>query len=406
MALSIFTPSVSGMEAQSHAMGTVSTNLANMRTTGYKASETMFYTLLGSSPVVKGDASSGLGSSRVDIDGVGFYDRTNISRQGQVTPTGNRFDAAINGENAFFVLKDPSGKDFYTRAGNFSTQTEGGKTYMVGNNGFRLQGFPAVDGGGFSGNLEDIELKYQEKVPSRPTTTAEVTANVPATGVDTSSYGITVYGPNNDGKPMNMLFTKVEGKVNTWDISFTVEDGTVVGGGEAVFDSSGNLITPKNLDVAVNWADGSSNNINLDISKMTQLAGSSGTTNVSQDGAPSGNFLRSYIDTDGVVKAIYSNGDTLNYAKIALVGFTSPDSLTPINGTLFEANGETGNSYYVMGPDTENKNIIVPEAVEASNVNVEKEFSSLIIIQRAYTINSNAFTTANEMTTVAINLKT
>lgn len=406
MALSIFTPSVSGMEAQSHAMGTVSTNMANMRTVGYKSSETLFYTLLGSSPVVKGNAANGLGSSRVDINGVGYYDRTDVTRQGQVTPTGNKFDAAINSDNAFFVLKDPSGKDFYTRAGNFSTQTDGGKTYLVGNNGFRLQGFPAVDGGGFGANLEDIELKYQEKVPSRPTTSAEVTANVPATGVDTSSYGITVYGPNNDGKPMNMLFTKVEGKVNTWDISFTVEDGTVVGGGEAVFDSKGNLITPKNLNVAVNWTDGSSNNIDLDISKMTQLAGSSGTTNVSQDGAPSGNFLRSYIDTDGVVKALYSNGDTLNYAKIALVGFTSPDSLTPINGTLFEANGDTGNSYYVMGPDTVNKNILVSQAVEASNVNVEKEFSNLIVIQRAYSINSNAFTTANEMTTVAINLKT
>ena len=39
MALSIFTPSVSGMEAQSHALGTASTNFANMRTVGYKSSE-------------------------------------------------------------------------------------------------------------------------------------------------------------------------------------------------------------------------------------------------------------------------------------------------------------------------------------------------------------------------------
>lgn len=406
MALSIFTPSVSGMEAQSHALGTASTNFANMRTVGYKSSETLFYTMLGSSPVVKGSASTGLASSRVDIDGVGYYDRTDINRQGQVTPTGNRFDAAINGENAFFALKNSGGDIFYTRAGNFGTQTEGGKTYMVGNNGYRLQGFPAVDGGGFGANLEDIELKYQEKVPPHPTTVAEIIANVPASGVDKSSYGITVYGPNNDGKTMNMLFTKVPDKVNTWDISFTIEDGTVVGGGEAVFDTSGNLVTPKNLDVAVSWDDGSTNNVNLDISKMTQLAGSSGTTKVSQDGAPSGSFVKSYIDTDGVVKASYSNGDTINLAKIALVGFTSPESLTPINGTLFEANGETGSSYYVIGPDTVNKNIIVPQAVEASNVNVEREFANLIVIQRAYTINSNAFTTANEMTTVAINLKT
>ena len=48
MALSIFTPSCSGMTAQSRAIETVSTNIANINTTGYKTSQTMFYTLLGS----------------------------------------------------------------------------------------------------------------------------------------------------------------------------------------------------------------------------------------------------------------------------------------------------------------------------------------------------------------------
>ena len=53
MALSIFSPSVSGLNAQSHALETVSTNLANISTTGYKSAETMFYSLLGSQPLVK-----------------------------------------------------------------------------------------------------------------------------------------------------------------------------------------------------------------------------------------------------------------------------------------------------------------------------------------------------------------
>ena len=74
MALSIFTPSCSGMSAQSQALETVSTNIANLRTTGYKTSQTMFYTLLGSQPVVKGN-QAGLSSSHTDIDGVGYYNR-------------------------------------------------------------------------------------------------------------------------------------------------------------------------------------------------------------------------------------------------------------------------------------------------------------------------------------------
>ncbi|MGN0914625.1 MAG: flagellar hook-basal body complex protein [Alphaproteobacteria bacterium] len=405
MALSIFTPSVTGMDVQSQAMTSVSTNMANMRTVGYKSNETLFYSLLGSNPVVKGNSAWGLSSTRVDIDGVGAYDRTNIGRQGIIATTGNYFDAALNQSNAFFTLKDAGGDLYYTRAGSFSTVTQNGQTFLIGNNGFKVQGFPAAEGGGFSSSLSDIELKYIEKIPSKPTSVAEVIANVPADGVDSSSYGITVYGPNNDGRPMTMTFRKVEGKANTWDVSFALEDGTVTGGGEVLFSPNGEVVSPKNMNLAVTWNDGSTNSIDLDISNMTQYAGSTGITKVSQDGRESGNFVRALIDDYGVVKAQYSNGETLNYAKLAIVGFTSPENLTPVNGTLFEANSDTGSSYYVIGADTVNSSVVVPESVESSNVNVEQEFSNLIVIQRAYSLNSSAFTTANEMTSVAIDLK-
>ena len=94
MALSIFFPSVTGLDAQSNALGTVSDNIANMRTTGYKSAETMFYTLLGSQPSVKSNAS-GLHSSRVDVHGVGDYTRYNILKSGLISTTGNVFDVAF-----------------------------------------------------------------------------------------------------------------------------------------------------------------------------------------------------------------------------------------------------------------------------------------------------------------------
>ena len=49
MALSIFSPSVSGMQAQSHALGEISTNVANMNTVGYRYIDTTFKTLLSTS---------------------------------------------------------------------------------------------------------------------------------------------------------------------------------------------------------------------------------------------------------------------------------------------------------------------------------------------------------------------
>ena len=49
--------------------------------------------------------------------------------------------------------------------------------------------------------------------------------------------------------------------------------------------------------------------------------------------------------------------------------------------------------------------ILVPQALEQSAVNVEEEFSEMIQVQRAYGLNANAFTVANEMTSVLVDLK-
>lgn len=407
MALSSFTPSVTGMEAFAHSLSTIGTNFANIRTVGYKPNETMFQTLLGNTPSYNSTQDE-LSSSRVNINGVSYYDRTLVNKQGDITATGGNYDVAINTENAFFMAKDSGGNVYYTRAGNFGTATQNGVTYLVSANGYKIQGFPAT-GEGFGGSPEDIIIKYQEKVPSVPTSKAQVVANVPADGVDSSSYSITVYGPDNDGRTMNMVFSKVEGKINTWDVNFNIDGGTVTGGPiEAVFDSNGKLLSPLNFNVSVQWdeeAGGGTNNIAMDISKMTQYAGSSGITKVDQDGKPSGNFVKSFIDENGIVKATYSNGETVNYAKLAVVGFASPDNLIPVNNTMFEASNDTGQSFFVIDADSSGKDILAAGSVEASAVNVEAEFSKLIVVQRAYSLNNSSFTANNEMLQTVINLK-
>ena len=403
MALKGFIASTTGMLAQSHAMSQISTNIANIRTVGYRTNETMFYTLLGSNPVVKSNGS-GLSSSRVDVEGVGYYDRTNVLDQGSVYSTGNNYDVAINGnENSFFLLKDSYGDDYYSRAGNFSTLTQNGTTYLVNQNGLYVQGFPSINGTEeFGADPEDIVIKYPEKIPAIPTTEATVVANVPATGVDKNSIGITIYNENHEGETMNMIFTKVEGKVNTWAMSFDVEGGTATSDAtEVVFDSEGNVVSPKNFTVNVAFDDGGSNTISMDISGITQLSDVSTETYIRQNGAPSGSFVKSYIDDKGIVKAYYSNGDTYNFAKLALIGFTAPENLTPYEGTLFQANTETGESFY----SNENSNI-VSGSLENSTVNIEEEFSTMILVQRAYSSSANAFTTTDEMLQTAVNLKT
>ncbi|MFV0626385.1 MAG: flagellar hook protein FlgE [Alphaproteobacteria bacterium] len=405
MALGGFFASVTGMEAQSQAMQSVSMNIANMTTTGYKSNETMFQTLLGSWPTVKNN-SSGLSSSRTDISGVSAYDRTNILQQGNVASTGRNYDVAINRQNAFFMVRDGYDNVYYSRAGNFGTLTEDGTTYLVNSSNLKVQGFSALPGGGFSSTPSDIEMPGTDKIPSVQTSAIEITANVPASDVTSSSYGLTVYGPNNDGQTMNMIFKKVEGNVNTWDVSFNMDDATVSSAPiQVVFGNNGEVLSPKNFDIAVNWNDGSQNNVAIDISKMTQYDGSNTIKNISQDGKASGNFLKSYIDDDGVLKASYTNGQVVDYAKLTLVGFSSPENLTNVTGTLFQAGAGTGDSYYVMGYDTADKTIVSAQSLESSTVNPEKEFSKMITVQRAYSMNSQTFTVNNEMLSTIVDLK-
>lgn len=401
MALSIFTPSCSGMSAQSQALETVSTNIANIRTTGYKVSETMFYTLLGSQPIVKGN-QAGLSSSHTDIDGVGYYNRNLIDMQGVVTSTGNNYDVAINGTgNAFFMVKD--GEDvYYTRAGDFETRTVDGKTYLITSGGLRVQGFPALEGGGFGTTPTDIEIISPETIPPTPTSEMSITANVPADETS-SSYALTVYGEQYDGRTMNMKFDKVEGQNNIWDVSFVIEDGTVTTAEpvEVLFDGNGQLVSPQNIDINIAWEDGTTQTVNIDISNMTQYAGDNELTNVTQDGMQSGRFSKSWIDENGVVQAVYSNGKTFNNAKLALVGFTAPNNLYPISGTLFEAYPDAGESTFL-----ETSGLIQSQALESSTANVEEEFSTMMIVQRAYSLNATAFTTSDEMLQELVNLKT
>lgn len=402
MTIASFIPSVTGMDAMSHAQQTVSENIANIRTTGYKKNETLFYTLLGSSGLNAG-SQSGLHSSRTSISGVGYYDRTNIDIEGLVAPTGNTLDVALHGNsNAFFELNDGYGNLYYTRAGDFTRLTQDGVTYLVAQNGMYVQGFDSTDGkDNFSNVPSNIIIDAPVTIPQKETTEASVIANVPANDVDKSVYSIRIYSDNYDGANLNMIFKKIEGKQNTWDLSFELEDGTAVGSAtEVVFNTDGSIKTPENVNVNISWADGSASSVSVDISKMTQLGKTTEITKIEQNGFPSGNFTSIAFDRDGILRAHYDNGHDVTIAKLAVAGFTAPENLTPYNNTLFEANGETGEQYFV---DT--AGLITPESLENSAVDLAEEFSRMILVQRAYSLNVQSFTVNDEMLSLLVDLK-
>jgi flagellar basal-body rod protein FlgG len=133
-----------GMAAQQLNVEVISNNIANMNTVGFKKQSAVFEDLLYQTQEQPGAQSSDQGNivpTGVQIGaGVKAGSVYRITGQGTLTNTGNALDLAINGRGYFQVLL-PSGETAYTRAGNFSVNSQG---QIVTQDGYLVQPTMAV----------------------------------------------------------------------------------------------------------------------------------------------------------------------------------------------------------------------------------------------------------------------
>ena len=78
---------------------------------------------------------------------------------GSFETTSNATDCAINGDG-FFIVKDPNGASYYTRAGSFSLNTNGD---LVDTNGYTVQGYNFF--GSNQNSITDIDLSNVQSAP-------------------------------------------------------------------------------------------------------------------------------------------------------------------------------------------------------------------------------------------------
>ena len=132
-----------GMMAQDMQIGVTANNLANSSTTGFKKSRAAFEDLMYMTQRVAGQTTPGGGQVPTGIQvgmGVNTAGVQKIFTQGDYIQTDNKLDFAIQGEGFFRVLHGD--EDMYTRAGDFSLDSEG---YITSQAGDRLQPEIAID---------------------------------------------------------------------------------------------------------------------------------------------------------------------------------------------------------------------------------------------------------------------
>jgi flagellar hook protein FlgE len=407
---------VSGMNAQANRLSTTADNIANSGTTGYKRASTEFSSLI--IPNSTGNYTSG---------GVTTNVRYATSQQGDLRYTTSASDLAINGDG-FFVVQDPSGSPFLTRAGSFVPDSEG---RLVNAAGFYLMGYnfangdPSAVANGFGG-LEAVQISQSELTasPSRngvftanlPSDAAVVAAaNLPSANAATAEYSakssMVVYDNLGGEVILDIYFTK--SAANTWEVtvynqanaaastSFPYNPATPLVTQTMNFNATtGKLTGDSNLTIPV--PGGAS--LALDMTKTTQLATTYTVLEPTIDGnAPSG-IDKVEISADGTIYAQYENGSFKALYRIPIATVQSPDQLAVLPGNVFSQSSDSGD-VRVGFANEGGMGSVVSGALENSNVDIAEELTNMIESQRTYTANSKVFQTGADLMDILVNLK-
>lgn len=404
-----FSIPLSGLNADDTALATISNNLANLNTTGYKDAtvnfQDMFYNLLGTNG--SGDQLQvGSGTSVASID-------TNFSG-GSVQSTGVDTDVAITG-NGFFVVQNGS-NTYYTRAGDFTQDSNG---YLVTADGDQVMGYPATNGVvNTTGGLTPLQLPMGMSSPATATANMSIDTNLSSSTAVGGSYStsVTLYDSLGTPQVMNVSFTNNGG--GTWSYNATLPssafgstgDPISVASGTLAFDDNGNLTNATPIPITIsgladgantlsfNWNQTSSSGQGL----ITQNAGASSTTSTTQDGNASGSLTSFAINSDGTVSGTFTNGTQI-IGQVALANFANLQGLSLQGDNNYSATISSGSA--VIGtPGTSSLGTLTGGSLELSNVDMSSEFSNLIIAERGFQANAKSVTTFDQIAQDTINL--
>jgi flagellar hook protein FlgE len=404
-----FSIPLSGLDADNTALATISNNLANLNTTGYKDAtvsfQDLFYNLLGTNG--SGDQLQvGSGASVGAIN-------TSFSN-GTVQSTGVNTDAAITG-NGFFIVQNGS-NTYYTRAGDFTQNANG---YLVDANGDQIMGYPAVNGVvNTSGGLTPIQLPMGMTSPPTATTSLSIDANLNSGAAVGDSYNtsVTVYDSLGTAQVLSLDFTNTG---SGWTYNATLPSSAIAGGtgttttvasGTLNFDNNGNLTSSAPIAISVpGLADGASTmaiNWNLAGSNgqglITQVAGTSSTSSTTQNGNTSGTLSGFTINADGTITGAFTNGSQ-TLGQIALANFANLEGLSQHGDNNYSATLASG-SAVVGTPGSSSLGSLTGSALENSNVDMSTEFTNLIIAERGFQANAKSVTTFDQIAQDTINL--
>ncbi|AMG30485.1 flagellar hook protein FlgE [Grimontia hollisae] len=387
---------LSGLRATSDQINTISHNISNVGTVGYKSSRTEFQDVYA--PQFGGGEFGGVEVSNV---------RQSFT-SGAATSTGRNSDLAINGEGFFMVQQN--GQRMYTRNGIFNLDSDG---YLVTADGLRLQGYGVSETGSIqNGALTDLQISTAD-MAAKVTTKVSLGVNLDASAAVivpkekkfdkddpstfTCSASTTVYDSLGGEHEITQYFVKTD--ENTWSVHY-VADGKELDpkNTQLEFDENGKLIKPEDpISVTLTPKNGSATmKIEMDVSEFTQFGSDFSINESKQDGYAPGKLAGWYFDADGSVYARYSNGKTQLQGQLVLARFPNQEGLQQAGGTRWTESFSSGTALFGQ-PGTGQFGALRVGAYESSNVDLTEEMVSLMSAQSNYQANAKTIQASQEM---------
>lgn len=409
-----FSTALSALGAHSTAVDVVGNNLANLNTPGFKASVVSFYDLVTQS------LGAGLGETQVGF-GVARPITLRQFSQGAIQTSAGPLDAAIQGDG-FLVLRSKSNATIYGRGGNLQVDRNG---VLLTATGERVQGWVSQDGA-LDTNLPvaDVSVPVGSLRPAKPTSqlsfdlnlNARATAGPPA---DTFSTSMEVFDSLGVSHVVSIKFTKTA-TPGEWNYSFSIPDSDVSAPiapvtGSVNFTTAGTLSNPTNAGpfptlsitgltsgaapMQVTW-----NLYNGQTPRLTQFAQPSAVSALGQNGSAAAQLVRVGLGDGGIVLAQYSSGEQVIVGQLAMASIRNPESLISVGNNSYQLSARSAVPA-VGTAGTGGRGSILGGAVENSTVDIAKEFTNLIVLQRGYQANTRVVTTVDEISQETINLK-
>jgi flagellar hook protein FlgE len=419
---------VAGLSANASRLASISDNIANSSTAGYKRVQTDFHSMVSSTG---GTYSAG---------GVRATTTRLIDERGTLVSTTNSTDLAVRGRGMLPVasLNDVGSGDInmmLATTASFRTNADG---LLTTETGLVLLGWAAnADGSipahprGTSTGLEPVQFNVTQ-VTGEPTTSVNLGLNLPGSSTIAGSTAgpedlpIEYYDNLGNSESIEIEFVPTvpaTGSSNEWtmilrdsasagavvgEYVMTFTDSRTAGGSIAsITTTTGGAFDPTTGSMIVNVAGGP---MEINVGEIgssdgiTQLANQFNMAGVTKDGSPVGTFTGVDVGPDGLVRASYDNGSSRVVYQIPLADMANPNGMKSMDSQTYMPSNESG-AFYLWDAGDGPTGDVMGYSREESKTDVATELTNMIQTQRAYSSSAKIIQTVDEMLQETTNIK-